>query len=292
MDRSRLRETWDWQEENGVGMAADFGTSCLWNDVTQNAEDLSYMFDETTPVKACTDMAYEVMGNGIVGETSKDVGEFSSHQVKRRRMLQFDSHATDPSLQCDELSSSFLNSVGCEINNTSGEVCSELSSWISAETVDDFPDGWLSQCLNDPDMNFSPDDVNNLEYNDVHIDVSEFWNDQPNCKNASTQPQVVRTPQKIFFKGRKSYIRTPSKLATSVAYPFAFIKPCGVRGDVTLKDINQRIRTPPPPKMKNSAENASPSYPTSAFSGKPVVGKTKIRIEGGKGSITITRTKG
>lgn len=88
-------------------------------------------------------------------------------------------------------------------------------------------------------------------------------------------------------------MQTPTKLASSVAYPFALIKPSGVHGNVTLKDINQRIRTPPPSKSKpNSDEDASPSYPTSAFSGKPVVVKTKICTEGGKGSITIMRTKG
>lgn len=77
-----------------------------------------------------------------------------------------------------------------------------------------------------------------------------------------------------------------------MAYPFAFIKPSGAHGDVTLKEINQRILSPPPPlKSKLSVEDPS-TYPKSAFSGKPVVGKTKIHIEGGKGSITIMRTKG
>lgn len=92
--------------------------------------------------------------------------------------------------------------------------------------------------------------------------------------------------------GRKSEIGPPPKLASSVAYPFAIVRPCGVHGDVTLRDINQRMRTPPPPKMKQSNEDPSASYPTSAFSGKPVVGKMKIRTEGGKGSITVMRTKG
>ena len=87
-------------------------------------------------------------------------------------------------------------------------------------------------------------------------------------------------------------MRTPTKLVSSVAYPFDFIKPCGAHGDVTLKDINQRISTPPPSKSKQSKEDPSASYPTSAFSGKPVVGRTKIHTEGGKGSITIMRTKG
>jgi hypothetical protein len=37
----------------------------LWNDVPQNGEDLSYMFDgETTPVKACGDLAHNVNNNG------------------------------------------------------------------------------------------------------------------------------------------------------------------------------------------------------------------------------------
>ena len=64
-----------------------------------------------------------------------------------------------------------------------------------------------------------------------------------------------------------------------------------MHGDVTLNEINQRIRTPPPSKSKETDEDPV-VYPMSAFSGKPVVGKTKIRTEGGKGSITIMRTKG
>lgn len=86
-------------------------------------------------------------------------------------------------------------------------------------------------------------------------------------------------------------MRTPPNLASSVVYPFTFIKPCGVHGDVTLKDINQRIHNPPKSKQ-NEPEDPCIPYPTSAFSGKPVVGKTKIRTEGGEGSITILRTKG
>lgn len=151
----------------------------------------------------------------------------------------------------------------------------------------------------------------------------EFCNVAPEFKSNAVQHHPTRVPRNIIFKGsillltfwrflynvdipcsllyvptlpiragRKSYIRTPTKLASSVAYPFAFIKPCGFHGDVTLKDINQRIRTPPPSKLKHQPEDPSQSYPTSAFSGKPVVGKTKIHTEGGKGSITIMRTRG
>lgn len=40
-------------------------SQCLWTEVAQNEEDLSYMFDETTPVKACGDLGYQVMGSGM-----------------------------------------------------------------------------------------------------------------------------------------------------------------------------------------------------------------------------------
>lgn len=32
----------------------------LWNSVSQNEEDFSCMFDETTPLKACGDLTYNV----------------------------------------------------------------------------------------------------------------------------------------------------------------------------------------------------------------------------------------
>ena len=81
-----------------------------------------------------------------------------------------------------------------------------------------------------------------------------------------------------------SLVKVKENLTTSVAYPFTLIKPSWEEGDVTLQDINQRIHAPP--------KKAPESLGTSAFSGKPVIGKTRIRTEGGKGSITILRTKG
>ncbi|XP_076928317.1 protein XRI1-like [Bidens hawaiensis] len=71
----------------------------------------------------------------------------------------------------------------------------------------------------------------------------------------------------------------------------AFVKPCDMEGTVTLKDKNQEILTLSPWKSRKNDKNVTKSYPTSSFSGKPVVCKTKIRTKGGKGSITIMRTK-
>jgi hypothetical protein len=92
--------------------------------------------------------------------------------------------------------------------------------------------------------------------------------------------------------GKKILISAPSKLNSSVAYPFALIKPCGGHGNLTLNDINQRIHAPPRSKLKHKVEADVGPYITSAFSGKPVVGRTKIRTEGGRGIITIMRTRG
>ncbi|RWW35149.1 hypothetical protein GW17_00000065 [Ensete ventricosum] len=96
-----------------------------------------------------------------------------------------------------------------------------------------------------------------------------------------------------LLSGRRSHINSPTKLTTSVAYPFSLVKPSQVQGHLTLKDINQRIHAPPLSRsMDKKDNNPSIIYPTSAISGKPVVVKTRILTEGGKGSITILRTRG
>ncbi|XVF32188.1 hypothetical protein REPUB_Repub17cG0060500 [Reevesia pubescens] len=294
-------EPWNWHGGNyGVQKDSSFDASQgAWTQVTLNEEDLSYMFDETTPVKECGDLSYHVTHNDNISKEPEDKREISS-QVKRRRMLQFDSHAVDSSLFCEEMPSAFLKSR--ERDDLFEEVLPDASQWVagfsgdasasSYEGLDQSCEGWLAECFNDVEMLFSSDDMNLTGASDLQIDISELCNAQPESGGDTVQKQATRTPRNVVFKGRKSFIRTPPKLASSVAYPFAFIKPCGLQGDVTLKDINQRIRTPPPSKSKQDNEDPSAALPTSAFSGKPVVGKTKIRTEGGKGSITIMRTKG
>lgn len=293
-------QVWQWQgQDYCLQKDSNFAdiSQCLWDGVTQNEEDLSYMFDETTPVKACGDLAYHVTDGNMNKET--ECKETCS-QVKRRRMLQFNPQVMHPPSCSEEMSSKFLKSN--ERESFVEETQPDASQWVSGfpenmsvsgyEGLDKSSEGWLAECFNDAEMHFSPDDMNLSEISDVQIDVTEFYNIPTEYEANTVQERATRTPQNVIFKGRKSYMRTPTKLASSVAYPFAFIKPCGVHGDVTLKDINQRIRTPPPSKSRQSNEDPSVSYPTSAFSGKPVVGKTKIRTEGGKGSITIMRTKG
>ncbi|KAJ0551176.1 putative peptidase C13, legumain, protein XRI1 [Helianthus annuus] len=98
-------EMWDWKDED-YALQLDVSNS-LWNDIRENDDDLSYVFDETTtPVKSCGDLGYQVTSNEI---GSKEM-EICS-QSKRRRMLHFDDEGLDADVLplCDEvLSSSFL----------------------------------------------------------------------------------------------------------------------------------------------------------------------------------------
>ncbi|KAE9611117.1 hypothetical protein Lalb_Chr07g0194281 [Lupinus albus] len=272
----------------------------MWSDVPQNEGNLSYIFDDvTTPVKAC-DFAYNVNHNDL-DDMQKELEECRENsQVKRRRMLQFNSQDSDHSLSSEDFSSAYFK-LNEKEDNSMKDVFPEVSQWMSGTTdnasasgYEDLlsTEGWFAECFNDAEMQFSPDDLNISGADGVQFNVAGLSDATPSCEQNLVQKQVTRTRGNIIFKGRKSFIRTPTKLASSVAYPFAFIKPSGAHGDVTLKEINQRIRTPPPSKSKQSSDDDPSVYPKSAFSGKPVVGKTKIRTEGGKGSITIMRTKG
>ncbi|XP_052111655.1 protein XRI1 [Arachis duranensis] len=304
-DDNGAKEPWNWhREDHDLQKTSNFEEP--WNGVLQN-EDISYMFeDETTPVKACGDLVYNV-DNSVSDDVQKEVeeGRETSSQVKRRRMLQFNGQERDHSLSKEEMSLPYFKSNGKEDLIT--DAFPEVSQWVpglsseyalgNASSSSGYEDlesteGWLAECLNDTEMQFSPDDLNFSGAEDIQIDIAELV-DITASLSLSDEVFLFDNKFRPIFHclGRKSFIQTPPKLASSVVYPFTFVKPSGAHGDVTLKEINQRIQTPPSSKSKQSNEDPS-AYPKSAFSGKPVVNKTKIRTEGGKGSITIMRTKG
>ncbi|KAJ6401660.1 hypothetical protein OIU84_016958 [Salix udensis] len=290
-------EHWGCQHEDYC-LQKDFNggiSQCLWNEVTLNREDLSYMLDETTPAKACGGLAYHVDHDANMNKEPEEWRGTCS-QFKRRR-LQFDTQFEDSPFCEEEITPVFLKSN--ETKESLEEVFPQASQWDSGyqdtsassyNGLDQSSEWCIGDCFNDSEMQFSPNDMNLPGASDIQIHISDFCNDPPEFEAKVVQKCVTRTPRNVVFKDMKSFIQTPTKLATCVAYPFAFIKPCGVHGAVTLNEINQRIRTPPSQALLKDEEPAV--YPMSAFSGKPVVGKTKIRTEGGKGSITIMRTKG
>ncbi|XP_071721219.1 protein XRI1-like isoform X2 [Rutidosis leptorrhynchoides] len=289
-------EMWDFKGED-YGLQLDIPNS-LWNNVSENDDVLSYVFNDTTPVKSCGDLAYQVTDNENVNK-DKEVCRDASSQSKRRRMLHFDEEVLP---LCDEdFSSIYLKSK--EREDSLDRAFSDMSQWMS-EFADDMStsasghdgleqisEGWLEDCLvNDSGMHFSPDDLNLSETSDMQTNLTDSNSSQPENRDVIIQSRQPPIRQNVIIKGKKSLIKRPAKMTSSVVLPFAFVKPCGVQGAVTLKDINQKIHTPS--KSKKPYEDPTIEYPKSAFSGKPIVGKTKIRTEGGKGSITIMRTIG
>ncbi|CAH8299492.1 unnamed protein product [Eruca vesicaria subsp. sativa] len=317
--------SWNWQVQNYDHQPQSNFSDVSMTEVTLNQEDHSYMFDDhSTPVKACSELGYHV----TTDETTKklEVQSETRSAVKRRRMLQFDDQPMETCLFSSESFSSILKSSARE--ETFDELLpegSELIEGFSAdasassldlEGLDLYAEEWYADCLNDAETPILPDDLS-FGSPDVQVDISgevsicwtlilfpvvllfintiplfgaEYLNVPPEPEAREVRRPMTRSSPNVIFKGRKSFSRPIPKLPSSIIYPFAFIKPCGVHGDMTLKDINQKIRTPTAKPKEDKLE--PPVIQTSAFSGKPVVGKTKIRTEGGKGSITIMRTRG
>ena len=127
----------------------------LWDGVSQNYENV-YMFDETTPVKACGDMAHRVADNGSFSvfyflchskNTSFDLNRkwiavdmnkelehcgMMSSQLKGRRMLQFDNEVLDTPLCSEDISSVFLKSeVGVSFLFPCGSCYINVVTWCA-----------------------------------------------------------------------------------------------------------------------------------------------------------------
>ncbi|XP_078176430.1 protein XRI1-like isoform X3 [Carex rostrata] len=200
-----------------------------------------------------------------------------SSQIKRRRMLQFN-------LVSDETIDSVLMEEGLSENLDWNEQwnfkVSEGNCVLNCGGLDE----WLDECLVDGDTN----DTSGEEKESMPL-ISSGHAGASKVQKARAKSNAALAK---VSKGKKTLISVPSKLSSSVAYPFALVKPCGGHGDLTLNDINQRIHAPPRSKLKHKVDADGGPYTTSAFSGKPVVGRTKIRTEGGRGSITIMRTRG
>lgn len=82
-----------------------------------------------------------------------------------------------------------------------------------------------------------------------------------------------------------------------IAYPFELVKPGGVEGETTIKDINHQMMMSPskpiphPVAVEDSMTHPCISNRGYGISGKEVAALTRIQTRG-RGSITIIRTKG
>ncbi|CAN6446771.1 unnamed protein product [Victoria cruziana] len=306
-------DPWEWQDDIRFQSESPFDIShCLWDELEQDVKDSLKdswrVFEETTPIKdyAGSDYPASFVTDQEIADKEMEEYRSSSSQLKRRRMLQFPSEisiCTDDEKKPSSLFKSMVKEdplTGASTDLYFSNAVPECQIWASnlpegcssgGEYLDQASDGWLMECFNDQEMQISSDDLNFSGISEEQLDVSEFCAipSQAETDGWQSTPEAPST----CLPGSPSSIQTPNKPSAPVAYPFTLIKPCGMQGAVTLNDINQRILTPPESRSKyKKSMDASPSYPTSAFSGKPVVALTKIHTEGGKGSITIMRTKG
>lgn len=281
-------EMWEWQSQD-FDLQKDLlpaPSSSLWAETNQNVIDSWSMFDEQTPIKECTDIDLPLCDIGDITIKDFDEGK-ETLQAKRRRMLQFcpENVAMDFPLT-DGLS----ESLQVNLDFSSDE------HLLHCDATEEIPEEWLVDCSQDSVPGCPPAEMNSPPSSSVQANISALQiclvEEHSNVEEQSNKiekkpPQARPTP----LKAGRNILRARKQKA-SVAYPFELIKPCGFRGDTTLRDINQRIHAPPPYKIRHKYDEEPVSYQASAISGKPVVHKTKIHTEGGKGSITITRTRG
>lgn len=174
----------------------------------------------------------------------------------------------------------------------------------ASESLDPSSEDWMADCLKDVEIPSTSDDLNAIGEFDYHFDISDLTNLlQCDIDAEISEPQICpwdmdgETSPSQITPGASSHLigekRRGAKKAKAKAllYPFALVKPCGVQGDVTLTDINRRIGSSLGgiPHIKECS--SSQAMHVSAFTGKPVVSRTKVQTEG-NGSIVVIRTRG
>ncbi|CAM0884347.1 unnamed protein product [Alopecurus aequalis] len=274
-------ELWEWQSPE-FDLQKDLlpaPSSSLWAETNHNVIDSWSLFDEQTPIKECTDINLPFCDIGDITLKDFDEGK-ETLQAKRRRMLQF----CPENVEMDfPMTDGLSESLQLNLDFSSDE------HLLQCDGTEEMPEEWLVDCSQDSVPGCPPPEVSSPPSVSVEANITAPENclvEEARSKKIEKKPPQSRpTP----LKAGRNILRA-KKLKASVAYPFELIKPCGFRGDTTLRDINQKIHAPPPYKIRHKYDPVS--YEASAISGKPVVHKTKIHTEGGKGSITITRTRG
>uniref|UniRef100_A0A0D3H6N7 Protein XRI1 n=1 Tax=Oryza barthii TaxID=65489 RepID=A0A0D3H6N7_9ORYZ len=272
----------------------------MWDCLNQDDDDLLGLLGNQTPLRDCRGF-FDI--DDFTCKETLDLEE--SRESKRRRILEYPSESNQSEDGNREISSTLGTSekfhcfapmnrrASIGIHRTIQIIL--LTEILASDTIDSLSTGAFYQSSNSHSKNCSDENQMHFRHDQMHSSQESvtYTNDQSGISGTTendsvTESLVMQETRKLstlkVSKGA-SLVKAKQNLTTTIAYPFTLIKPSWEEGDViTLKDINQRIRAPP--------KKAPETLGTSAFSGKPVVGKTRIRTDGGRGSITILRTKG
>ncbi|XP_014495510.2 uncharacterized protein LOC106757367 isoform X5 [Vigna radiata var. radiata] len=203
----------------------------------------------------------------------------------------------------DTLSSHCLASMELDIGVTHSDL-SLAESWFAAETstgyLEDVIAGWGIWCKQHNLPSYSQDQKK-TQYLVDQKDLFPAFSSTAQILHEHNNVSTMKLPSlqndkhgaaQESYASRESDERGHRK---KIAYPFELVKPGGVEGETTLKDINhQMLMSPSKPIPHPVGDSLTHScIPNRAFgiSGKAVAALTRIQTQG-RGSITIIRTKG
>ncbi|XP_021318224.1 protein XRI1 isoform X3 [Sorghum bicolor] len=280
---------WDWTAEhcepNGSSHAD--ATKFVWDCLNQDDDELLGLLGNQTPLRDCRNFFADL--GDITCKETLDLEE--SRESKRRRTLEYPSESSQSEVGTHGTGSPFVTPEVAEISLLCADKPQSLNCDMhnTSNNLDEAPyhqeDNLLEHCSYETPVYLEPDQTQeSIACINDQAGISGTTEIAPMTESFIMQETRKLSTLKVSKGPSSSLVRVKENLTISVAYPFTLIKPSWEEGDVTLQDINQRIRAPP--------KKAPEILGTSAFSGKPVIGKTRIRTEGGKGSITILRTKG
>lgn len=329
MEETALSEAWDWlDEELKLDSESPLVVSqSLWDDFTHSNESVVRSLFACTPpshAKEAVSCASS-LGEQDSPQTSSN-WHIASSPLENQGMLQF--HADENTNTNSRLSESFENCSGpfikvCDDFQAKGP-SSPSSMWFNEESFSSAPDNtveqsaesWIAGCFDDSNAG-DFQEVAHYHGSPINARVPKIsparapamtWKNRQVRRWVRAPREVLGSPQQgaktmPFANSRGKQSSRPaaahgfSKLQPvkgslrPVVYPFTLVKPCGIQGDATLKDINQRINIASPSKTLSEPSNkAPPSCTSSPFLGKSVLAVTKIHTEG-KGTITIMRTR-
>ncbi|MFS8028208.1 putative protein XRI1 [Helianthus anomalus] len=153
--------------------------------------------------------------------------------------------------------------------------------------------------------NSTPSFPSHWDFSTTDQDFENFGAFTASGENSTSSTQSKSSTNTHFFSDKETLSSSDhvtggmlearkKKVITRVVYPFALVKPGGFKGDMTLKDINERILMPPTRPLRHPVGDFAcrplVSLDRPGLSGKVVVALTRIQTHK-RGTITIIRTK-
>ncbi|XP_059649779.1 uncharacterized protein LOC132295503 isoform X3 [Cornus florida] len=252
----------------------------------------NFMDDGTTPYFSALDSDFST------GYLEDALFEFH-HPSKRRRFL-FLADDDDDDHQTKNLSDpikSYWNWNYTQNYSENYDYLSQITTNLDGFSGEAMNGGSVSRMSENAtifkEMKTAEEGLGSITASDTSWSSSD--RDSVHTKSISDTETLYSTDH-ISPSGVVDHGRRKKKMMTRVVYPFAVVKPGGIEGVVTLKDINERILMPPVRPVRHPVGDFAcrplvSANGTVGLSGKAVTAITRIQTQG-RGTVTIIRTQG